>query len=174
MARKTQSRLELRHQAEAAGDAGTRPKKAAKKRKVAKDATKKPTRRTKSKVSERKRLMWAVFNGSMKEEGRFPYDQRDAAEERIQQLKLKSPKKHLLHPGDQGNHHPAAEDRRGSRRQVSLANQANSNKNPRLLPGVFCCVCFKDCSGRRQASSRPGGSRSRRARRSARRRARRR
>ncbi len=37
--------------------------------------------------------MWAVFNGSMKEEGRFPYDQRDSAEERIQQLKVKSPKK---------------------------------------------------------------------------------
>ena len=37
--------------------------------------------------------MWAVFNGSMKEEGRFPYDQRESAEERVQQLKLKSPKK---------------------------------------------------------------------------------
>jgi hypothetical protein len=37
--------------------------------------------------------MWAVYNGSMKEEGRFAYDQRDAAEEKVQQLKLKSPKK---------------------------------------------------------------------------------
>src|SRR5579872_3800154 len=92
MARKTQSRLELRRQAEAAGDAGT-AEKGAKKRKTPKDGVKKPSRRTKSKVSERKRLMWAVFNGSMKEEGRFPYDERDAAEERVQQLKLKSPKK---------------------------------------------------------------------------------
>ena|SRR5579862_1620935 len=92
MARKTQSRLELRRQAEAAGDAGT-AEKGAKKRKTPKDGVKKPSRRTKSKVSERKRLMWAVFNGSMKEEGRFPYDERDAAEERVQQLKLKAPKK---------------------------------------------------------------------------------
>jgi uncharacterized coiled-coil protein SlyX len=29
----------------------------------------------------------------MKEEGRFPFDQRQAAEERIEQLKLKSAKK---------------------------------------------------------------------------------
>jgi hypothetical protein len=95
MARKTPSRLELRRQVEAAGEAGTGEKgeKAAKKR-VKKDGAKKPsTRRTKTKVAERKRLMWAVYNGSMKEEGRFPYDQRESAEEKVQQLKLKSPKK---------------------------------------------------------------------------------
>jgi hypothetical protein len=94
MARKTPSRLELRKQVEAAeGQAASTdatPKKRAKKEK---DPNKKPTRRAKSKVAERKRLMWAVFNGSMKEEGRFPYDQRESAEERVQQLKLKSPKK---------------------------------------------------------------------------------
>ena len=93
MARKTQSRLELRKQAEAAESQGAAPEGATKKKKREKDPTKKPTRRAKSKVAERKRLMWAVFNGSMKEEGRFPYDQRDSAEERVQQLKLKSPKK---------------------------------------------------------------------------------
>jgi hypothetical protein len=94
MARKTPSRLELRKQVEAAeGQAAASPDKAAKKRKREKDPTKKPTRRAKSKVAERRRLMWAVFNGSMKEEGRFPYDQRESAEERVQQLKLKSPKK---------------------------------------------------------------------------------
>jgi len=93
MARKTPSRMELRRQAEAAGEAGAAADKAAKKR-VKKDGAKKPsTRRTKTKVAERKRLMWAVYNGSMKEEGRFAYDQRDAAEEKVQQLKLKSPKK---------------------------------------------------------------------------------
>jgi hypothetical protein len=95
MARKTPSRLELRRQVEAAGEAGTADKdeKAGKKR-VKKEGAKKPsTRRTKAKVAERKRLMWAVYNGSMKEEGRFPYDQRDAAEEKVQALKLKSPKK---------------------------------------------------------------------------------
>ena len=93
MARKTQSRLELRKQADAAESQGAAPDGAAKKRKREKDVTKKPTRRAKAKVAERKRLMWAVFNGSMKEEGRFPFDQREAAEERVQQLKAKSPKK---------------------------------------------------------------------------------
>jgi hypothetical protein len=94
MARKTPSRMELRRQVEAAGEAGAATDKAAKKRVKTKDATKKPsTRRTKTKVAERKRLMWAVYNGSMKEEGRFAYDQRDSAEEKVQQLKLKSPKK---------------------------------------------------------------------------------
>jgi hypothetical protein len=86
--------MELRRQAEAAGEAGAAADKAAKKRVKSKDGAKKPsTRRAKTKVAERKRLMWAVYNGSMKEEGRFAYDQRDAAEEKVQQLKLKSPKK---------------------------------------------------------------------------------
>ena len=93
MARKTQSRLELRKQVEAADSQATADEKAGKKRKREKVVAKKPTRRAKSKVAERKRLMWAVFNGSMKEEGRFPYDQRESAEERVAQLKLKSPKK---------------------------------------------------------------------------------
>jgi hypothetical protein len=96
MARKTPSRLELRRQVEAAeaDPSGEKGDKTAKKKVKSKDGTKKPaTRRTKTKVAERKRLMWAVYNGSMKEEGRFPYDQRDSAEEKVQQLKLKSPKK---------------------------------------------------------------------------------
>jgi hypothetical protein len=93
MARKTQSRLELRKQAEAAESQGAAPDTGTKKKKREKDPTKKPTRRAKSKVAERKRLMWAVFNGSMKEEGRFGYDQRESAEEKVAQLKLKSPKK---------------------------------------------------------------------------------
>ncbi len=97
MARKTPSRLELRRQVEAAGEAdssGEKGEKTAKKKVKSKDGTKKPsTRRTKTKVAERKRLMWAVYNGSMKEEGRFAYDARESAEEKVQQLKLKSPKK---------------------------------------------------------------------------------
>jgi hypothetical protein len=94
MARKTPSRMELRRQAEAAAEAGIAPDKGKKRVKAKEGATKKPpTRRAKTKVAERKRLMWAVYNGSMKEEGRFAYDQRDAAEDKVQQLKLKSPKK---------------------------------------------------------------------------------
>ncbi|HAW32156.1 MAG TPA: hypothetical protein DCY03_29300, partial [Planctomycetaceae bacterium] len=41
----------------------------------------------------RRRLFWGVFTGSMKEESRFAYDQRDAAVERIEQLRLKNAKK---------------------------------------------------------------------------------
>jgi hypothetical protein len=96
MARKTPSRMELRRQAEAAeaGTAADKADKTAKKRVKSKDGVKKAsTRRAKVKVAERKRLMWAVYNGSMKEEGRFAYDDRGAAEEKVQQLKLKSPKK---------------------------------------------------------------------------------
>jgi hypothetical protein len=93
MARKTQSRMELRRQAEAANASPAATEKDGKKRARAKSTTKKPSGRGKSKVAERKRLMWAVFNGSMKEEGRFPYDQREMAEEKVGQLKLKSPKK---------------------------------------------------------------------------------
>tara|TARA_R110002095_G_scaffold152319_3_gene132439 strand:- start:6694 stop:7179 length:486 start_codon:yes stop_codon:yes gene_type:complete len=89
MARKSPSRLEMRRQAEAAESvAKTSPKKkAATKRKKA-------TRKKKSAKAEvRRRLMWGVFTGSLKEESRFPYDQRDAAEERIEQLRLKNAKK---------------------------------------------------------------------------------
>ncbi|WP_299469646.1 hypothetical protein [uncultured Gimesia sp.] len=89
MARKSPSRLEMRRQAEAAESvAKTAPKKkAATKRKKA-------VRKKKSAKAEvRRRLMWGVFTGSLKEESRFPYDQRDAAEERIEQLRLKNAKK---------------------------------------------------------------------------------
>lgn len=89
MARKTTSRLELRKQAEAAEAQGDAPKKKA----AAKKATGTRAKRTKEKAVARKRLLWVVFNGSMKEEGRFPYDQRAAAEEKIEQLKLKGGKK---------------------------------------------------------------------------------
>lgn len=90
MARKTASRMELRKQAEAASKGASTDGKSAKKKKK---ATRKKTSRAKAKTTERKRLVWAVINGSMKEEARFPYDQRDAAEEKITQLKAKSPKK---------------------------------------------------------------------------------
>jgi hypothetical protein len=93
MARKTPSRHELRRQVEAANQMPAAAEKDSKKRKAVKEPGKKPARRVKAKVAERKRLMWAVFNGSMKEEGRFPFDQREAAEERVVQLKTKAPKK---------------------------------------------------------------------------------
>ena len=82
--------MELRKQVEAAGSkAASTDGKATKK----KAAAKKTTRRTKVKTPERKKLIWGVFNGSMKEEARFPYDQRAAAEEKIEQLRARSTKK---------------------------------------------------------------------------------
>lgn len=88
MARKSPSRLEMRRQAEAAeAEEKTSPKKKAVKRKKA-------TRKKKAAKAEvRRRLMWGVFTGSMKEESRFAYDQRDAAVERIEQLRTKNAKK---------------------------------------------------------------------------------
>ena len=38
-------------------------------------------------------LMWAVYNGNMKEEARFPYAERQAADEKLAQLREKSAKK---------------------------------------------------------------------------------
>ncbi len=99
MARKTPSRMELRKQAEAgqaAGEKGSEPKKATKKPRAA--AAPRAKRATKEKVLARKRLVWVVYSGSMKEEGRFPYDQLAAANEKIEQLKLKSKKMYFIQP----------------------------------------------------------------------------
>ena len=90
MARKSPSRLEMRRQAEAAEAADTDTKKAPKKKAVRKKATRK---KKAAKAEVRRRLMWGVFTGSMKEESRFSYDQRDAAVERIEQLRAKNAKK---------------------------------------------------------------------------------
>ena len=98
MARKSPSRLELRKQAEAgqaAGEKGTDEKKATKK---TPKAAAPRVKRTKEKVQARKRLVWVVYSGSMKEEGRFPYDQLAAAHEKIEQLKLKSKKMYFIQP----------------------------------------------------------------------------
>jgi hypothetical protein len=95
--RKSPSRLDKRREVEAADaleksesdGAGTKKKKTAKK-KAAKKAT---TRRTKTKAPQRKRLVWAVFSGNMKEEARFPYDQRKDAEKKLESLRAKATKK---------------------------------------------------------------------------------
>lgn len=97
MARKTASRLDLRRMSEAAEARGTdtdagdeAPKKAKAK---AKSPAKKPAKRTKEKIAPRRVLMWAVYNGNMKEEARFTFAERDAAEEKLNQLREKSAKK---------------------------------------------------------------------------------
>lgn len=97
MARRTTSRLELRKQAEAVENRETDDDEevapVAKRKAAAKKPAASRAKRTKEKVQARKKLVWVVLNGSMKEEARFPYDQRAAAEEKIEQLKLKSNKK---------------------------------------------------------------------------------
>ena len=87
-------RMEMRKQAEALearGESADAPKKA-------KKASGTKTKRVKEKVQARKRLIWVVYNGSMKEEGRFPYDQRAAAEEKIELLRQKSKKMYFIQP----------------------------------------------------------------------------
>ncbi len=91
MARKTASRLQKRREIEAAGSQA-RTKAARKK------ATKKRTTKRKAKAPERKRLFWGVFSGTMREEARFPYDQRQQAEEKLEQLRAKSKKLYFIQP----------------------------------------------------------------------------
>jgi hypothetical protein len=88
-------RIEMRKQAEAAEARGGSLEAAPKK---TKKATGTKTKRVKEKVQARKRLIWVVYNGSMKEEGRFPYDQRAAAEEKIELLRQKSKKLYFIQP----------------------------------------------------------------------------
>ena len=86
-------RLQKRIEAEAAEKRGTTKK--------AKKATKKKsttTRKRKTKAPERKRLLWGVFSGTLKEEGRYPYDQHDKAVERLEQLRAKSKKLYFIQP----------------------------------------------------------------------------
>jgi hypothetical protein len=93
MARKTPSRLQKRREVEAAE---ARPEKT--KKRAAGAAAKKATSRKKTKAPERKRLIWGVFSGTLKEEARFPYDQRAAAEERLEQLRAKGKKMYFIQP----------------------------------------------------------------------------
>lgn len=94
------NRMELRRQHEAAEKKKTATGKTdAKKTKKRKAAKRKTTpRKSKDRALQRKRVVWCVFNGSMKEEGRFPYDQKEAAEAKLEQLRSKSKKLYFLQP----------------------------------------------------------------------------
>ncbi len=99
MPRKTASRLELRKQAEAAEKnpvAESTSTAAAKKKKKA--TKKRATRRSKEEVIERKRLVWVIYTATLREEARFPYEQRAEAEERLQQLLAKGKRTYFLQP----------------------------------------------------------------------------
>lgn len=92
MARKTASRISKRREAEAAESKGTKAKK------KRKSTRKKTTSRRKAKAVERKRLVWGVFSGSLKEEARFPYDERKEAEKKLEQLRSKGKKMYFIQP----------------------------------------------------------------------------
>lgn len=63
-----------------------------------KKATKRKSRSKKATAEARKRLVWGVFSSSMKEEARFPYDQRKEAEKKLEQLSAKSKKPFFIQP----------------------------------------------------------------------------
>ena len=79
-AKKTKTKTKTKAKAKTKTKTKTKKKKAV--RKKAKDKT-----------PARKRLIWGVFSGNLKEQARFPYDQRAAAEEKIKQLRARSTKK---------------------------------------------------------------------------------
>jgi hypothetical protein len=93
MARKTASRLQKRREIEAAAGAEPAAGKKTAKRKPTKRAS-----RAKEKPTQRKRLLWAVLSGNMKEEARFSYEQRAAAEEKLEALRAKSKKLYFIQP----------------------------------------------------------------------------
>ena len=91
MAKRTINRRELRDQAEAAEKQGVASGEGAEKKK-GKEPKKKAApkvKRAKTKVVVRKRFLWGVFSSSMKEEGRFAYADREAAEARVEDLAQK-------------------------------------------------------------------------------------
>ncbi len=86
--------LRKRLEAEAAeklGSKTTKKKTATKKKATRKKA--KTTRKRKTKTIERKKIYWGVFSGTLKEEGRFAYDEREKAEEKLAALQKRSAKR---------------------------------------------------------------------------------
>ena len=100
MARKTASRLGKRREAEAAEKLAAEKKATAKKTAATTTGKKKKlTKKTrKSKTANRRRLVWVIFSGAMKEEGRFPYEQRKEAEERLKQLRARGKRMYFIQP----------------------------------------------------------------------------
>lgn len=91
--RKPPSRMDKRLEAEAVE---AMEKSSGGKKKTA--TTKAKTTRKKAKAVERKRLVWGVFSGTLKEEARFPYNERPQAEEKLEQLRQKSKKLYFIQP----------------------------------------------------------------------------
>lgn len=95
------SRLDKRKEfeaAEALGVDGKTEKDGKRKRVVAAaGAKKKPVKKKpRTKPVERRRIVWVIYNNTQKEEDRFPFDQKKAAEERIEVLRSKSKRLYWL------------------------------------------------------------------------------
>jgi hypothetical protein len=87
------SRLELRREVEAAEAAEAKTKKPTKKKAAKRKAA---TRRTREKAPERKRAVWVVYDGSMKEHGRFAYDEKEQAETKLETLRARGKKLYFM------------------------------------------------------------------------------
>jgi hypothetical protein len=102
MAKRTKNIRELREQAEAAEKQGKSPAgEAAGDKKKVKDPKKKAAakpKRSKVKVIVRKRMLWGVFSSSLKEEGRFPYADKEAAESRAADLAARHKRTYFVQP----------------------------------------------------------------------------
>jgi hypothetical protein len=103
MAKRTRSIKELREQAEAAEKQGKTPaaEAGAGEKKKVKEGKKKVAakpKRSKVKVIVRKRMLWGVFSSSLKEEGRFPYAEKDAAEARAADLAARHKRTYFVQP----------------------------------------------------------------------------
>jgi hypothetical protein len=91
------SRLELRRENEAAEAAGiTDDGEATPKKKKKATRKKAAPRKVREKPPERKRAVWVLYSGSMKEEGRYPYDQKEAADDRLAVLQGRGKKLYFM------------------------------------------------------------------------------
>ena len=100
MAKRTRSIREMREQSDAAEKQGKTVDGVATDKKKVKEAKKKVAKpkRSKAKVVVRKRLLWGVFSSSMKEEGRFPYADREGAESRAVDLAARHKRTYFVQP----------------------------------------------------------------------------
>ena len=94
------SRLDKRKEfeaAEALEGEGKAEKDGKRKRAVATGVKKKAVKKKpRSKPVERRRIVWVIYNNTQKEEDRFPFDQKKAADERIEILRSKSKRLYWL------------------------------------------------------------------------------
>jgi hypothetical protein len=86
--------------AEARDAADSGEKSAGGKKKALAAPAKKKTVKKKSRAKpvERRKIVWVIFNNTQKEEDRFPFEQKKAAEERLEVLRSKSKRLYWLQP----------------------------------------------------------------------------